>query len=598
MTIQTTYNLAPVPRWLFTDLTGNVLSNGRLWTYEDLDQVTPKVAYQDINGLNPWTDPIPFELNGMPDGAIYWASDSNYYLAVFDQNDVPQFTVSHYNAPFANQINPAPKFVKNYFRNPQFTFWNNSNNYPNIGYSQNIYDYVADDWIYLRNNNNATVNISQGLFNPGQIDVPFNPIGFFHYECTNSGAGGQTQNAWAQTYQSAQTFSGETVTIAFWARSSTSSPLTAKFIQNFGTGGSPSAENPAGSFSIANLTTTWQQYFATINIESVTGKTFGTNRDDYLRFEFDLPLNSIAEIDIANTQNQLGSALSDFPYLTLNDQQKQLDYLIQGIPTTGDFKTTLKSGASAGWVVCNDGTVGNQQSNASFSSISTKALFELIWNTISNNFAPVFNSDGSPATRGATAEQDYNANRQIALTKTLGRILATAGQAVLSMVFTADDTTDLLTIPNSASFYTGTPIMVSTTDTLPNPLAPATTYYVILVDTTHIKLATSLANALSGTAINITTTGAGIQTITITYMASWEPGQVAGEYVHALSGEENGPHTHHLEATESNVYASGSGDSALRTETPTPGFDTMSAGLGSPHNNIQPTTFLYTHLKL
>ena len=44
---------------------------------------------------------------------------------------------------------------------------------------------------------------------------------------------------------------------------------------------------------------------------------------------------------------------------------------------------------------------------------------------------------------------------------------------------------------------------------LPAPLALSTTYYAINVDATHIKLATTSANAKAGTAINLTTVGSG-----------------------------------------------------------------------------------------
>ncbi len=44
---------------------------------------------------------------------------------------------------------------------------------------------------------------------------------------------------------------------------------------------------------------------------------------------------------------------------------------------------------------------------------------------------------------------------------------------------------------------------------LPSPLAPVTDYWLIVVDANTIKLATSQANALAGTAINLTSVGSG-----------------------------------------------------------------------------------------
>jgi hypothetical protein len=68
---------------------------------------------------------------------------------------------------------------------------------------------------------------------------------------------------------------------------------------------------------------------------------------------------------------------------------------------------------------------------------------------------------------------------------------------------------------NSHNLVTGTPIMFSTTDTLPAELDNTTTYYAIRDNANEFKVATSLANALAGTAINLSTQGAGTHTIQV-----------------------------------------------------------------------------------
>lgn len=91
-------------------------------------------------------------------------------------------------------------------------------------------------------------------------------------------------------------------------------------------------------------------------------------------------------------------------------------------------------------------------------------------------------------------------------------------------VFTADDTpgNNWLIIGASSiggnsgtgNYQTGIPISLTTTGALPNPLVTATTYYVIFLDATHIRLATSYANAIAGIDIIMTTNGAPTNTIT------------------------------------------------------------------------------------
>lgn len=94
---------------------------------------------------------------------------------------------------------------------------------------------------------------------------------------------------------------------------------------------------------------------------------------------------------------------------------------------------------------------------------------------------------------------------------------ATTNTLGQSDTFSADDTTDICTYTSSASIpsniLTGTRVRLTTTTTLPAGLSLATDYYVIRLSDTTFKLATSYANAIAGTAINITSTGTGTHTI-------------------------------------------------------------------------------------
>lgn len=95
-----------------------------------------------------------------------------------------------------------------------------------------------------------------------------------------------------------------------------------------------------------------------------------------------------------------------------------------------------------------------------------------------------------------------------ATTNTLGR----------SATFTADAGTDLMTYTSTtnlpSNILTGTRVRLTTTTTLPAPLATATDYYVIRMSDGTFELATSYANAIAGTQIDITNTGTGTHTIT------------------------------------------------------------------------------------
>lgn len=78
--------------------------------------------------------------------------------------------------------------------------------------------------------------------------------------------------------------------------------------------------------------------------------------------------------------------------------------------------------------------------------------------------------------------------------------------------FTADAGTDVCTHSN-INLFAYTRVQLTTTTTLPGGLSLATDYYVIKVSDTTCKFATSYANAVAGTAVNITDAGTGTHTI-------------------------------------------------------------------------------------
>ena len=88
--------------------------------------------------------------------------------------------------------------------------------------------------------------------------------------------------------------------------------------------------------------------------------------------------------------------------------------------------------------------------------------------------------------------------------------------SVSSATFTASDvntTTDNVTLANHG-YKTGQPVGILAGTTIPTGLTEATTgYYIIVVDASTIAFATSKANAIAGTKVNITGAGAGTNTL-------------------------------------------------------------------------------------
>lgn len=117
-----------------------------------------------------------------------------------------------------------------------------------------------------------------------------------------------------------------------------------------------------------------------------------------------------------------------------------------GVWSTGDTKITLKTVADAGWVMFNDGNIGDASSGATTrANADTSALFALLWNNTANADCAV--STG----RGVSAAADFAAHKTIALPKVLGRALAVAGAGSgltsRALAHVVGEETHLLTIP-------------------------------------------------------------------------------------------------------------------------------------------------------
>lgn len=79
-------------------------------------------------------------------------------------------------------------------------------------------------------------------------------------------------------------------------------------------------------------------------------------------------------------------------------------------------------------------------------------------------------------------------------------------------------TTDVITLSSTTNFPTGTTVKFTSTGGVPGGLTANTIYYVINTSPTTIKLATNLANAKLGVAIDLTSQGTGTHTARLSYV--------------------------------------------------------------------------------
>lgn len=257
---------------------------------------------------------------------------------------------------------------------------------------------------------------------------------------------------------------------------------------------------------------------------------------------------------------------------------------------TGHALLTYDDTPDPGWVLANDTTIGNGSSGATGrANADTEALFTLLWNKIANQWAPV--SGG----RGASAAADYAANKTLALSKTLGRAIAMRGTGTVvasGVDGDVDLTGDTFTVPsNNTTWITGMPVVFTLSSGTITGLTSSTTYYIIRSSSTLVQLASSLANAQNGTAINMTAKSSPVWTLTHTYTAR-VLGETGGEEAHAMSDTELLAHTHAV-STASSLAGGGSNNSPGGTAGAT-----GSRGGNVAMNIMQPTTFMNVMLKL
>lgn len=258
--------------------------------------------------------------------------------------------------------------------------------------------------------------------------------------------------------------------------------------------------------------------------------------------------------------------------------------------STGDVKLTLKTSADSGWVLMDDGTIGSAASSATTrANADAESLYTLIYTNCVDQWCPVTGG------RGANAAADFAANKPLALPKTLGRALAGYGTGVVTASGVdggVDLTNDTFTVDsNNTKWITGMPVVFTLSSGTITTVTSGATYYIIRDSATTVQLATSLANAQNGTAVNMTAKSSPVWTLTHTYTAR-VMGEAVGEAAHAMSLTELLAHTH--------TYNSplGGGSSVAGGGSSGQSSSTGSRGGNAAMNIMQPTAFLNVMVKL
>lgn len=134
--------------------------------------------------------------------------------------------------------------------------------------------YGHDRWLF--NYSTGTVTYTNQTFTAGAAPVAGYEATQFAQIVTSGQSATSANTLFDQRIEDVRTFAGQTATVSFWAKAGSGTPsITVEIGQNFGTGGSPSADVNTYAGKTA-ITASWARYSITVAIPSISGKTVGT----------------------------------------------------------------------------------------------------------------------------------------------------------------------------------------------------------------------------------------------------------------------------------------------------------------------------------
>lgn len=142
-------------------------------------------------------------------------------------------------------------------------------------------------------------------------------------------------NLLGQRIENVTRLGSKQVTLSFWAKADSARNMSVEFVQNFGTGGSPSAEVNSQGIQKYALTTSWQKFTKTFTLASISGKVLGTNGNDYtqLNFWFDAGSNYNARTDSLGQQ----SGTFDIAQIKIEDGANATEFILAGTTLAGEL---------------------------------------------------------------------------------------------------------------------------------------------------------------------------------------------------------------------------------------------------------------------
>ncbi len=200
--------------------------------------------------------------------------------------------------------------------------------------SSSSLQFLADRWYDYHNPDGGTLPTlirSRQTLTSGELPNSF----YFTRLNTNgagSGFGNNARGAYFQKIEHGTRYlcgEGKKVTVSFYARSSISGKKLGVFLlQEYGTGGSPSSQETINGTNWT-LTSSWTKYTHTFETNILSGKTFGTDNNDFLvlGFQYMWGSNYASRVGATGAETYVGAGNIDIAQVQLCAGEVALPFL-------------------------------------------------------------------------------------------------------------------------------------------------------------------------------------------------------------------------------------------------------------------------------
>jgi len=350
-----------------------------------------------------------------------------YYITI--SNSAATNQITRENFPFVsgqNESGYSTAAQENYIINN--VFWRNQgtvslSSVTNTTLAPSQHDgFQYPDMQFFKSNTSATETVSFPEFpltNEQILVGDPTPEYYLSHECTNTPSGETFKYYQFPISLHVNTLTSQEFTFSIQGRnqgeaSAAASTVSVYIYQDLGLGAI--SEDP---FLLSDFTfgSSWEKKTFTGVFPPTAGLTLSPVRNDALYLQIWMPLNIACTIELTKPSIYLSSTAPVNSFQTYD----QIDSVVNS-PRTGDVRMSLNAFSPFGWVAANDGTIGSAASTATTrANVDTWPLYNLIYTAVSDTYAPV--SGG----RGVSAYADFIADKAMALTKTMGRVLGGVG---------------------------------------------------------------------------------------------------------------------------------------------------------------------------